>query len=401
MFKKSFLTLQNCIKQGSVYFLLCPKQGLKIEGGVLHRVYILGLFVLNRVRVWNPQRHPYTQPLVKYPPPPGCVANAFVCSIEENLEQHGQLPRYYRRYVDDTLTVMPDRVTAGQFLDSLSSTHPSLKFTIEVEREGSLPFLGTELVNRAPKIESKIYIKRTNTGLLLQVQSHIDIKYKRSLINTMVDRAYRLSSNWSFFSEECDRLRGVFHNLKYQKATGWNYNQAVRWEKVFNSKALPMTKCTTGDCETSVTLKDQSSANYVKQQLINLSSKLNVTVQPVFVSPKLEQQLKRHEIKPPIVNQQCIVYEFKSNLCDAGYVGYTPGHLHERLEGHTRKSSLIYKHYNLQHNSDMPERFIELIHIIEKCSGKCYCLVKEMLYIRMRKPTLNVQTDSIRVKVLV
>ena len=67
--------------------------------------------------------------------------------------------------------------------------------------------------------------------------------------------------------------------------------------------------------------KDQPSANYVKQQLNNLSSKLNVTVQPVFVSPKLEQQLKRHEFKPPIVNQQCLVYEFKFNLCDAGYVG--------------------------------------------------------------------------------
>ena len=99
--------------------------------------------------------------------------------------------------------------------------------------------------------------------------------------------------------------------------------------------------------------KDQSSANYVKQQPNNLSSKLNVTVQPVFVSPKLEQQLKRHEFKPPIVNQQCLVYKFKCNLCDAGCVGYSRGHLHERVEGHTRKSSSIFKHYNLQHNSEM------------------------------------------------
>ena len=68
---------------------------------------------------------------------------------------------------------------------------------------------------------------------------------------------------------------------------------------------------------------------------------------------------------------------------------------------HTRKSSSIYKHYNLQHNSEMPERFIEQFHIIAKCSGKFDCLVKEMLYIRMRKPTLNVQTDSIRAKVFV
>ena len=36
--------------------------------------------------------------------------------------------------------------------------------------------------------------------------------------------------------------------------------------------------------------------SHVKQQLNNLSSKLNVTVQPVFVSPKLEQQLKHGAI---------------------------------------------------------------------------------------------------------
>ena len=66
------------------------------------------------------------------------LANVFMCSIEENLEQHGQFPRYYRRYVDDTLTVMPDRTTAGQFLDTLNSTHPSLTFTMGIEREGSL-----------------------------------------------------------------------------------------------------------------------------------------------------------------------------------------------------------------------------------------------------------------------
>ena len=89
------------------------------------------------------------------------LANIFMCSIEENLEQQGQLPRYYQRYIDDTLTIMPDRITTGQFLDTFNSTHPSLKFTMEIEQEGSLPFLGTELLNRAPKIESKVYIKRT------------------------------------------------------------------------------------------------------------------------------------------------------------------------------------------------------------------------------------------------
>ena len=234
---------------------------------------------------------------------------------------------------------MPDRITAGQFLDTLNSTHPSLKFTMEIEREGSLPFLGTELLNRAPKIESKVYIKRTNTGLLLHFQSHVDIKYKRSLVNTMVDRAYRLSSNWLFFSEECDRLRRVFHNLKYPKPLVETTIKRFLERRISTQEPRPSPDVPSETVRVVLPFKDQSSANYVKQQLNNLSSKLNVTVQPVFVSPKLEQQVKRHEFKPPIVNQQCLVYEFKCNLCDAGYVGYTRGHLHERVEGHTRKSS--------------------------------------------------------------
>ena len=88
----------------------------------------------------------------------------------------------------------------------------------------------------------------------------------------------------------------------------------------------------------------------------------------------------------PLLSTSNISSEFKCNLCDAEYVGYIPGHLHERVEAHTRKSSSIYKHYNLQHNSEVPERFIEQFHITTKCRGKLDCLVKEMLYIRMRKP---------------
>ena len=40
------------------------------------------------------------------------------------------------------------------------------------------------------------------------------------------------------------------------------------------------------------------------------------------------------EAKPPIVNEQCVVYNFQCDLCDAGYVGYTRGHLHNRVKGH-------------------------------------------------------------------
>ena len=86
---------------------------------------------------------------------------------------------------------------------------------MEVERNASLPFLGVELLHLAPRIKTKVYVKPTSTGLLLHYQSHVDLRYQRSLITTTLDRAYRISSDWSYFSQECDRLEIAFLNPKH------------------------------------------------------------------------------------------------------------------------------------------------------------------------------------------
>ena len=52
------------------------------------------------------------------------LANVFMSSIEENLEREGKLPFFFRRYVDDTLTLMPNIATATNFLDTLTRHIP-------------------------------------------------------------------------------------------------------------------------------------------------------------------------------------------------------------------------------------------------------------------------------------
>ena len=47
-------------------------------------------------------------------------------------------------------------------------------FIMETEKDGMLPFLVKELLNQAPQIETKLYVKPTNTGLLLQYDSHVE-----------------------------------------------------------------------------------------------------------------------------------------------------------------------------------------------------------------------------------
>jgi len=52
------------------------------------------------------------------------LTNVFMSSIEEKLDVEGKLPTYYRRYVDDTLTVMPDLSTARDFLNTPQPRSP-------------------------------------------------------------------------------------------------------------------------------------------------------------------------------------------------------------------------------------------------------------------------------------
>ena len=191
---------------------------------------------------------------------------------------------------------------------------------MEIEKDGMLPFLGTQLLNRAPQVETKVYVKPTKTGLLVHYQSHVDNRYKRSLLTTMLDRACRLPSSWLYFSEECERCTDM------------------------------------GVCET----------------------------------------------KSQLVNQQCVVYQFKCNLCDTGsYAGYTLGHLYSRVGGHKSTSASVRKHYDNDHAGAVLEDLLSCFKVLQKWINKFDCLVNEMLYIKQLTPSLNVQADSIRAKVFV
>ena len=80
----------------------------------------------------------------------------------------------------------------------------------------------------------------------------------------------------------------------------------------------------------SLPVKDHISANAVRRKMRDLVTNL----QQVFISKKLEQDLRPKEIKSSIVNQKCVVYLFSCDLCDADYVGYTARHVHQRIAEH-------------------------------------------------------------------
>ena len=185
----------------------------------------------------------------------------------------------------------------------------------------------------------------------------------------------------------------MFSRLKYPDNL---VNSTISWFVATKASDQPVSLPAISDRSDPIrvvlSFKDQASADIVRSQLKDLSQKIQTTVQPVFVSQKIGRDLKLREAKPPIVNQQCLVYKFKCDLCDAGYVGFTHCHLHQRVDGHKSSSSSIGKHFCDKH-SLVPKDITKNFSIVMKCTNKFGCLVYEMLFIDELKPTLKVQLD--------
>ena len=119
----------------------------------------------------------------------------------------------------------------------------------------------------------------------------------------MLDRAHRLSSSWTHFSDECYRLKTVFSwRLKYPKQLVNSTITSFVDSKVCDQQRPLSPPQETDNTIREIPFKDQISADIEKKQFKDLSLKVHTTIQPVFVSRKIEQELNVKEARPPIVD---------------------------------------------------------------------------------------------------
>ena len=201
-------------------------------------------------------------------------------------------------------------------------------------KTGKLPFLGMEIIRNRTRLDRKVYRKPTDTVLLLHYYSHVDMKYKHSLLKTMLNRAFKLSSNWQFFHQECERLKEIFTRLHSPEPL---IQKTIRFfvEMKMTGSIRPPQKAGEVPVRIPLPFKDQRSANKLREQLSDLSRKKNTEVHPVFTSHKIKYELKA----------RCIF--LKCDLCDASR------HLHQRVEEHKR--SVIGNHVREQHGNEACE----------------------------------------------
>ena len=130
------------------------------------------------------------------------LANIFMGFYESKwVNEYDLKPKFYLRYVDDTLPPFDKEQGSLNFKNLLNKRHPNIKFTIEYQINHinhSIAFLDAFISGiDNQNVTLQTYHKSTYTELLLNFKSFTSFSYKISLIKCLILRSFNICSNWN------------------------------------------------------------------------------------------------------------------------------------------------------------------------------------------------------------
>ncbi|XP_062703744.1 uncharacterized protein LOC134286184 [Aedes albopictus] len=134
------------------------------------------------------------------------LANLFMSDLENKALKEKLFPRVWWRYVDDVFAPVKERYV-DQTLAMLNSQHETIKFTVEKEVEGKLPFLDLLITkNEDNSLKFGIYRKPTSTDRYITSDSNHFGAQKQAAFHSMAHRLYNVPMESVEFKEEQERI---------------------------------------------------------------------------------------------------------------------------------------------------------------------------------------------------
>ena len=120
------------------------------------------------------------------------LANGWLSKYNPIVKDQAKL---YARYMDDILRTIKRELKEAK-LAEINDYHPSLRFTMEEEKDGKLPVLDMLIIRDGMSLSSTWYSKLTDTGLLMNYHALAPRRYKGSVVAGFVYRIHRACSSW-------------------------------------------------------------------------------------------------------------------------------------------------------------------------------------------------------------
>ena len=285
-----------------------------------------------------------------------------------------------------------------------------MRFTKEIEKENSLPFLDIKIERKADKFETSIYRKPTFSGVYLNFKSSAPETYKKGLINCLLYRIYNLCSNWTIIHAEINTIKKILIRNKYPlNFIDYCINKFL--DKCFVKKVPEKDSMESSPKEEFTIalpfLGNQS--NIVKKKLKKLFSDYypNANLKIIFKTGiKIGNLFQFKDIVPPHI-RSLLVYKFTCGGCNATYIGKTKRHHEVRMCEHLGISwrTDVPTKYNPKTTTAIRDHIMDTGHknsrdnfeVFSFCKNNFECLIKEKLLIqKFAPPLINKQVDNFK-----
>ena len=245
------------------------------------------------------------------------LANIVMEHIEEiAITTAPHPPRWWFRFVDDSHTcLLKDYVS--EFHDHLNSINPNVQFTVEKETESKLAFLDTMTTrDNTNTIQVSVYRKPTHTNKYLDFNSHHPTTHKRSVVNSLPNRADNIPTSTSGKRKERKHVFNVLMDNGYPK----QFLKQCDKHRRLKEKQGPLDTDNSAVSQTKfITLPyikgvSEQISRTLKRENLNVSYKPIDTLHKHFPKPK--DRIDRDQTRS-------VVYSIDCQDCDFVYVGQT------------------------------------------------------------------------------
>ena len=245
------------------------------------------------------------------------------------------LPRFWGRYVDDTLVILK-KSEVDSLTNHFNSLHPSIKFTMKSEQNCQLAMLDV-LVTRdsTGSLSFQVYRKPTHTNQFLNFSSHHPLQHKLGVVRTLVDRTNAIVTKED---ERLHEISGIRKSLAICGYTNWAWDTANRRNN--SNKRSSRKKNSDHPNKGSVTVPyiqgvTESFQRLFRSYNIALHVQAQNSLRSLLVAPK-DPTHKLH--------RSGVVYGLKYADCPASYVGESARPLRTRIREHKRPASPVGEH---------------------------------------------------------
>lgn len=302
-------------------------------------------------------------------------------------------PVLFERYIDDFLAVFEAGASIKSFLDILNSLDPTgvLCFTLELEVNGSLPFLDILITKGPDGFIFSVYRKSTHSNRYLHPSSLLPKSVAKCIAKGMRLRALNYCDD-NNLPEELQFISNVFESHGYDR-------RFIHNNILTPTFGPPRAKPKFSDFSAVVVLPYlQPYFQPLKQYL----AKEGILVVFRSLPPIRSNLYYKYAIPSPgsILESHNVVYKLDCDVCDLFYIGMTTRKLRHRLDEHASDFRHPARSANdnqfsamARHAIDRGHNFGSSISVISTSSNSEILRVRESLFIEFNKQAV-VNSDS-------